>query len=128
MKVAKVFALFIVLHLVGWAAAHAYLSRHPGEILVVADTSYSMKPHFAAMENWITELESNSRYKRIIVGSDKALLGALKDLKSKSTIFRTAFGRINPDSLKRYDGYKSASKILLSDGSVKPDGWELIQF
>ncbi len=128
MKWIKIFGLFVAIHILGWGGSHFYLSNNPEEVLVVADTSYSMKPSFSEMESWIEDYDSRSRYKKLVVGTDKALLGELDQLKSMSTIFRTGFGRMNPDALKRYDGFKNAEKILLSDGAVQVDGWTVVEF
>ena len=128
MKFIKVFALFIVLHLSAWAGAHWYLDQNRTEVLLVVDTSYSMKPKFAEMTDWIENFDDDSRYKTVIVGTDKAQLGVLSELKSNSVIFRTAFGRMTESSLDQYRGSGAKQKILLSDGSIKPDGWKVISF
>lgn len=128
MKLLKVFALFIVLHGASWAGAHWYLSQNKPEVLLVVDTSYSMKPKFNEMREWIERFDTSSRYKTVVVGTDKALLGRLETLKSTSTIFRTAFGRMTEANLQRYAELKNKEKILLSDGSFKPVGWTLVTF
>ena len=128
MKLLKVFAVFAVLHLLGWIGAHVYQSNNPKEVLLVVDTSFSMKPHFPAMQSWIDQYETGSRYRRIVIGSDKAEFGDLTDLKSKESLFRTVFGRLTDDSLKRYEGSDAAEKILLSDGSIRPTGWDIVTF
>jgi len=43
MKWLKVFVLFVVLHAVGWAVAHWYKQSRPEQVLLVADTSNSLK-------------------------------------------------------------------------------------
>lgn len=128
MKLLKVFALFIVLHIVAWAGTHTYLSKQQPDVLVVVDTSYALKPHFGAMEEWINHLQVSTRYKRIVVGTDKALLGDLQSIPSKSVIFRSAFGRMSVDNLKRYEETPAVEKILLSDGSIQPAGWKVVTF
>ena len=128
MKLLKVFALFLVLHVGAWAGAHWYLSQNKPEVLLVVDTSYSMKPKFNEMREWIESFDTSSRYNTVIVGTDKALLGKLAELKSTTTIFRTAFGRMTEANLQRYDGNQSKQKILLSDGTFKPNGWKLVTF
>ena len=128
MKFIKVFALFIVLHLAAWAGAHWYLDQNRTEVLLVVDTSYSMKPKFPEMTDWIEKFDDNSRYKTVTVGTDKARLGVLSELKSNSVIFRTAFGRMTEASLDQYRGSQAKQKILLSDGSIKPDGWKVVSF
>jgi hypothetical protein len=128
MKFIKLFAIFIFLHLSAWGATHLYLSNKTTEVLLVVDTSYAMKPKFSEMKQWIIDLENKSHYKKIIVGTDKALLGALEQLKSKDIIFRTAFGRMNSDNLNRYTGMSVQQKILLSDGSIQPKGWRVVTF
>lgn len=128
MKILKIFSIFILLHVSAWGVAHTYLSKNTTEILLVVDTSYAMKPKFSAMKQWIIDLESSSHYKRITVGTDKAVLGDLAKLKSKDIIFRTAFGRMNSENLNRYTGSNAKKKILLSDGSIQPDGWKVVNF
>ncbi|SEA85489.1 MAG: hypothetical protein QJT81_05525 [Candidatus Thiothrix putei] len=128
MKRLTVFGLFLVLHLAAWAGTHVYLKQHQPDILVVVDTSYALKPQFAAMERWIAHREANTRYQRIIVGTDKALLGELATLKSRDAIFRTAFGRMSADNLQRYEATIAREKILLSDGSIRPQGWTVVTF
>lgn len=128
MKLLKVFGLFLVLHVAAWAGTHVYLSQHQPDVLIVVDTSYALKPQFAAMQQWITQREASTRYKRILVGTDKALLGELASLKSKEVIFRTAFGRMSAENLQRYDATTASEKILLSDGSIKPAGWKVVTF
>lgn len=128
MKPLKVFALFIALHAAAWAGTHVYLSHHQPTVLVVVDTSYALKPQFAAMETWITHLQANSRYQRIVIGTDKAMLGDLDSIPTKAAIFRTAFGRMSADNLNRYAQIPASEKILLSDGSIRPDGWKVVTF
>ena len=128
MKFVKVFALFLLLHGVAWASAHWYLSQNKPDVLLVVDTSYSMKPKFTEMQDWIESFNASSRYKTVVVGTDKALLGKFEELKSPSVIFRTAFGRMAETSLQRYADSAAKEKILLSDGTIKPEGWRLVKF
>jgi len=128
MKLLKVFALFIALHVTAWGASHWYLSQNKSDILLVVDTSYSMKPKFSEMEKWIANYDSNARYRTITVGTDKAELGNIDELKSYASIFRTAFGRMSEASLQRYTATKAKEKILLSDGLIQPEGWKVISF
>ncbi len=128
MKIIKIFSVFILLHISAWGATHFYLSNNRSEILLVVDTSYAMKPKFSTMKEWIIDLEKKAHYKKIIVGTDKALLGDLTQLKSKDIIFRTAFGRMNSEHLNRYTGSDAKKKILLSDGTIQPEGWQVVIF
>lgn len=128
MKWLKVFSLFVVLHAAGWAVAHAYHGKNPRTVLVVADTSFDMKPHFASMENWIDNFERTGRYQEILIGTDKAMIGPLSDIQSRNSIFRAAFGKSSTESLQRYNSSVADTKIWLSDGSVKPDGWRVVTF
>lgn len=128
MKWLQVFGLFALLHIAGWAAAHVYMNQNPQQVLVVVDTSFAMKPKFPAVQDWIDSKEASARYQVVTVGTDKAMLGKLSDLKSRSVIFRTAFGRMDAENLARYRGFKADEKILLSDGKVQPDGWEVVAF
>lgn len=128
MKFLKVFGLFLLIHVAAWAGTHFYLTQQTTEVLVVVDTSYNLKPQFSAMEDWINKFEANTRYKTIVVGTDKALLGKLSDIKAKSAIFRTAFGRMTEADLARYNESKAVEKILLSDGTIQPSGWKVVKF
>ena len=128
MKFIKVFALFILIQAAAWAGAHVYQNQHRETVLLVADTSYAMKPKFPAMQEWIENYDAKARYKQILVGTDKAMLGNLADLKSKAVIFRTSFGSMTAESLARYDTTSAKQKILLSDGKVQASGWEVVKF
>ena len=128
MKLIKVFAVFIALHVFGWLGAHLYMSQNARTVLVVADTSFAMKDKFSQMQDWIEDYESSSRYRNIVVGSDKALLGNLTEVRSISQVFRANYGRIKADSLQKYESIDATEKFLLSDGSVTPAGWTLVQF
>lgn len=128
MKWLKVFALFFVLHAAAWAGAHWYLNQNRETVLIVVDTSYAMKPNFPSMTEWIEAYDKGSRYRTVMVGTDKAELGVLSELKSYSVIFRTAFGKMSEESLNRYRSHPANQKILLSDGSVNPQGWTLVTF
>lgn len=128
MKWLKVFSVFLILHAVGWAAGHWYKSDNPQKVLIVADTSFALKEHYPAMERWIEDYAKDNRYRHIIIGTDKALIGDLADIRSTDSIFRTSFGRSSPDSLKRYSSEQVAERIFLSDGEFEASGWTLIQF
>lgn len=123
-----VFAAFLTIHVGVWIGADRYLSASPSQVLVVVDTSYSMKPQFPAMENWLKEYDAGARYQKLIVGTDKATLGEFSKLKSSSVIFRTSFGRMSADALRKYERIPAQQKLLLSDGSIQPDGWDVIEF
>ncbi len=128
MKLLKVFGLFLLLNLGAWAGSHIYLQQHQATVLVVVDTSYALKPQFTAMEAWINQFQLKSRYKHIIVGTDKAFIGDLDSLPAKSSIFRTVFGKMSADNLQRYAEIPAEEKILLSDGAIQPAGWKVIKF
>ena len=128
MKLAKVFAAFLALHMVGWGAAHFYMSQNARTVLVIADTSFAMKAKFPQMQNWIDQYQSAARYRKIMVGSDKALLGDLADIRSISQVFRANYGRLKEDSLQKFESVDATEKFLLSDGSVTPAGWTLVSF
>ncbi len=127
-KWTKVFALFVMLHGIGWGSAHWWMTRHEHTLLLVVDTSFALKPSFPAMQRWIEERLTHGRYEIILVGTDKANLGALSELPSTEALFRTAFGRSGPSSLSRYDSIKVDQRIFLSDGRFEPIGWELVRF
>ena len=129
MKVVKVFALFLLLQLSAWGGTHWYLQSNQTDILVVVDTSFSMKPNFNRMRDWIDNFEANTRYRNIVIGTDKALLGDLDALPSKDHIFRTAFGRFSEDSLTRlYSHLKPEKRYLLTSAGVSPSGWEVVNW
>jgi len=128
MKWLKVFALFIVLHVVGWFGAHWYKSKNPQQVLVVADTSFALKSQYPNMQRWIEDYASDSRYRQIIVGTDKAMIGDLSEIKSIDSIFRVSFGRSNSDSLKRYESERVDERIFLSDGEFTASGWTMVKF
>jgi len=129
MKLLKIFSVFVLLHLLAWTAIHLYQSKKPSSVLVVVDTSFSMKSKFANIRQWIDDYESQNRYKKILIGTDKAMLGDISELQSKDAIFRTSFGKLQQSNLKRhYGGVKASRKILLSDGSLTPEGWDSVKF
>ena len=128
MKLIKVFALFVVLHAVGWVFGHLWMSSHEKRVLLVVDTSYSMKPKFPAVQRWIDDYQSSIRYTNVIVGTDKVEIGDLEDIKSTESIFRAAFGKIEADNLKRYQTFDADKKVLLSDGTLSPAGWDVVEF
>jgi len=128
MKWLKVFALFIVLHVIGWLGAHWYKSQNPQRVLVVADTSFALKSKYPDMQRWIENYASDSRYKKIIIGTDKAKIGDLSEIKSIDSIFRVSFGRSDSSSLKRYDSEQVDERILLSDGEFSASGWKMVKF
>ena len=127
MKYLKVFSLFILLHATAWVGAHTNLNANKEKILIVVDTSYSMKQKFPEIQQWIEDYEASARYKQIIIGTDKAKLGDLSELRRKEEIFRTAFGNLKEENLKKYSN-QQAKKILLSDGVISPDDWEVVSF
>jgi len=128
MKWIKVFAFFVLLHLIGWIGAHWYKKDRPEQILLVADTSFALKPEFPAMQRWIEQYASDNRYRKVIVGTDKALIGELAEIRSLDSIFRVSFGRSNADSLKQYASEQVDERIFLSDGEFNPSGWTLVRF
>lgn len=128
MKTLIAFSLFALLHLVGWGAAHAWLSANKKQTLVVVDTSFAMKPHFSDMQRWIEEFKVSSRYTTIVIGTEKAAIGPLDNIKSTESIFRASFGKFSAESLEKYAATDSDRKILLSNGSVDPGDWETVEF
>lgn len=128
MKWIRVFTLFAILHAVAWGGAHIYFSSNPPTILVVVDTSFSMKGSFPRMQQWISDLEQQSRYRKVVIATDKAMIGELSSIRDRQTIFRTAFGRSSADDLLRYKPIDAESRYLLSDGSFEADGFTLVRF
>ncbi len=128
MKWLKIFSVFIVLHAIAWAVAHGIKKERPEQVLVVADTSFALKATHPDMQRWIENYASDNRYRQITIGTDKALIGELSEIKSVDSVFRTSFGRSSPDSLKQYRSVAADQRIFLSDGSFEPDGWTLVKF
>jgi len=129
MKWLKILTPLIALHLIVWIASHLFFVNNKKDILLVVDTSYSMKEKSGKVLAWIDQFEANDRYREITVGTDKALLGALSELSSKDVIFRTSFGKLTNDNLVRlYSNTDADIRILLSDGSLQPQGWDVVTF
>lgn len=129
MKWLKILTPLLVLHLIVWIASHLFFAGNKEEILLVVDTSYSMKDKSGKVLDWIAGYENGNRYKEITIGTDKAVLGDLSELSSKDVIFRTSFGKLTNDNLTRlYSNSNADKRILLSDGSLSPAGWEVITF
>ncbi len=129
MNFLKIFGALILLQCTLWIGSHLYFSNNKSEVLLVVDTSFSMKPNFPSVKTWIENYETSARYKNISIGTDKASLGKLEDLPSKDVIFRTSFGKLNEANLKRlYSNVSADHKILLSDGSLEPGGWNSVAF
>ena len=129
MKFIKIFGALILLQCLIWVASHIYFTANRSDVLLVVDTSFSMKPNFPSVKTWIEDYENSARYKNVTIGTDKASLGPLPDLVSKDIIFRTSFGKLNEENLKRlYSHVKADEKILLSDGSQEPNGWDVVAF
>jgi len=124
----KIFSVFIVLQAVAWIVAHGVKKDRPQQILLVADTSFALKTTHPDMQRWIENYASDNRYRRITVGTDRALIGELSEIKSIDSVFRTSFGRSNADSLKKYRSVPADERIFLSDGTFTPDGWTLVKF
>ena len=129
MRFLKIFGLMLALHAVAWIAMHSYLSANPREVLIVVDTSYSMKENFPKVDQWIDDYQTGSRYQSVQIGTDKAALGELSDLSSRDVIFRTSFGKLAEDNLSRlYSTVRADRKLLLTNSPVEPDGWEVVSF
>ena len=128
MKILVAFVFFILLHVAGWAVAHGWMQKNKQETLIVVDTSFSMKPHFDDMWQWIEDYSVKSRYQQIVVGTDKENLGELGSIRSSDQVFRSAFGKFSVESLDKYKNDSADKKILLSDGDVKVKGWEIVKF
>ena len=119
----------LALHLMVWIGSHLYFTANKQEVLLVVDTSYSMKEKSVRVLEWIDQYQASDRYKEITIGTDKAVLGELSNLASKDVIFRTSFGKLTNDNLLRlYSNTNADARILLSDGTLHPAGWELITF
>lgn len=118
-----------MLHLLAWAASHFYMEQNKREVLLVVDTSYSMKAKFGQVRRWLDDFEQDARYKKIVVGTDKAFLGALADLQSREVVFRTAFGKLNADNLHNlYVDSEASHKYLLTDSAFDNADWEVVRF
>ena len=108
-----------MLHLLAWAASHFYMEQNKREVLLVVDTSYSMKAKFGQVRRWLDDFEQDARYKKIVVGTDKAFLGALADLESREVVFRTAFGKLNADNLQAAISLADYPDTIKGFGHVK---------
>jgi len=129
MKLIRIFGVFFVLHVVAWGATHFYLQQNRSTVLMVVDTSYAMKQNFPVVKKWIDNYHGSLRYKELLVGTDKAMLGDINELRSTDIIFRTSFGKLNTDNLTRlYRDVSADTKLLLSDGSLEPAGWQVVSF
>ena len=129
MRYIQIFGLLALLHLLAWAASHFYMEQNKREVLLVVDTSYSMKAKFGQVRRWLDDFEQDARYKKIVVGTDKAFLGALADLESREVVFRTAFGKLNADNLHNlYVDSEASHKYLLTDSAFDDADWEVVRF
>ena len=123
----KSFATFVVLQIGLWGGMHFYLTANPKKALVVVDTSYAMKPHFSDATKWIDDFAGGARYTQIQVGTDKADMGNLNDLKSKDVLFRTAFGKLSTENVSnQYSNFYDTEKYLLTSEPVAIDGWNIV--
>ena len=129
MRYLHVFGLLILLHAIVWAGSHFYMQNNKREVLLVVDTSYSMKNNFEKVRQWLNDFEPGARYKNITVGTDKAFLGPIDSLESREMIFRTAFGKLNTDNLANlYSASNAHEKYLLTDTQFDKKGWNVIRF
>lgn len=92
------------------------------------DTSFSMKSHFDDMWQWAGDYAANNRYTRIVVGTDKQEIGEYNTRLSQGVVLKSAFGKFSSESLDKYKAVRNDKKILLSNGEVTPENWELIVF
>jgi len=127
-KWVKVFSVFVVLHIIAWTCAHMYRTAQPTEVLLVVDTSFSLKPQFPVMLRWINEYESSARYEFITVATDKMIIGPLAEISSRDTIFRAAYGRSSVEDFEQYQTHPADKRVLLSDGRFVMQGWETVSF
>ncbi len=128
MKWLKIFSVFALLHVVGWAGTHAWMSMNPRVVVVIADTAYAMRPQFPAMQEWIEDYAATARYTTVLVGTNRALLGPLDELRSSDDIFRTSFGRSSPEALAALRQADADEHIVLTDGALVAPGWREVVF
>jgi len=128
MKWLRVFSVFVLLHGAAWAGTHFWLRQHPKTELIVVDTSFSLKPEFADMLRWIDNHADNTRYRKLVVATDKAMIGPLEDIRDRQSIFRTAFGHSSAGDLLKYAQVNADRRYWLSDDSFSPEGWTVITF
>lgn len=125
----KSFAAFVLIQIGLWGGMHFYLSSSPKQALVVVDTSFAMKAHFSDATKWIDDFANNARYTDIRVGTDKADMGRLEELKSKDILFRTAFGKLAPEKLSsQYTAYSETERYLLTSEPIALDGWQVVSW
>ena len=101
---------------------------NPRVVVVVADTAYAMRPAFPAMRKWIDDYAANARYTRVLVGTDRAMLGSLEELRSTEDVFRTSFGRSSSEALAPLRNAEADEHIVLTDGSLTAQGWTSVLF
>ncbi len=128
MKWLKIFSVFVVLHAIGWVGTHVWMSLNPRVNVVIADTSFAMRPHFSAMQTWIEDYAANVRYTRVVVGTDRAIIGPLEELRSTDDIFRTSFGRSSSEALAALRDSSADEHIVLTDASLSASGWTVVRF
>lgn len=128
MKWLKIFAVFSLLHALGWLGSHLWMSANPRTVVIIADTAYAMRPEFPAMRQWIDDYASTARYTEIIVGTDRAVIGPLDELRSTEELFRTSFGRSSADALRALYKPGADEHIVLTGGSLSASGWREVRF
>lgn len=128
MKWLKIFSVFALLHVGAWIGGHVWMTMNPRTVVVIADTAYAMRPEFPAMRQWIEDYADQARYTRILVGTDRALIGPLEDLRSTEEIFRTSFGRSSPEALAALRQADADAHIVLTGGTLSAPGWEEVRF
>ena len=74
MKWLKILTPLLALHLIAWIASHIYFTNNKQEVLLVVDTSYSMKEKSGRVLQWIDQYEVSDRYKSVTIGTDLSLI------------------------------------------------------
>lgn len=128
MKWLKIFAVFVLLHAVGWIGSHVWMSMNPRVVVIIADTAYAMRPAFPEMRQWIDDYADSARYTQVLIGTDRAMLGPLAELRSTDEVFRTSFGRSSPEALVGLRNADADEHIVLTDGSLAARGWTEVVF
>lgn len=119
----------VAAHAIVWLGSHVWFSEHPRRILVVVDSSFEMRNHYGDIEKWLTDLDAKSRYAQIELGTDKLTMGKLDEVKSLSSLTRSAYGRFDDVRFDTLYGNLSgySAKYLLSTQYHDKSGFEAVK-
>jgi len=126
----KVLLICIGLNFATMGGAHVYLSENPDKVLLVVDTSNTIKPVKNDIIEWIRSYSNSARYKELHIATDKAYLGTLEGLPGVETVFRVTFGKLNVQSVTNKYAMDTnyQSKLLLTNQDTNIEGVSTISF